>query len=854
MRVLLKLIFKEIDSRRGWTVVFILSLSLGLSALSTLELLRTSFQQQFENTARDLFGCDLKISSLDPLSEYLETILKEELPQGSQTTRKTSFDTMVKFGEGFQLVRVHGVEPAWPLYGQFEAEGYTGENWREEFFDSPSVIVDPQLATILYLHSIQFLKIGRVQFKVLGVARKSTNVANINIKISPELFIARKFLKNTGLLEMNSRAVYECVIKLPPNTLSTVDQGDLRSKLDVTQKGKRRLRMVDLDKDVSRVNEALKWFKKYLGLIGMIALLLSVCGTSVLHATFLKSKIPEIAILRVQGLSRTKTYLIQILKLALLGAIASIFAVLLSFAMIELISQILVGLFPANLEIRLSLIYFLTILIPGISGAVIPCLPALRYLRDIKLSGLLSGNNLKVKENVGRDWFLVISLLVVVIWIYLLSSFQAGSFKYGLIFTLCVLGASLILIFVGKLWMKSASGGFYKGRFNLSFTILDLSRTPTTSLVSLTSIGLSVLMICILPQVESNLRSIIFSRSSKIPDFFLFEILPEQVVELQNFCKAEGIQLTAPVPMIRSELTKVNSLDLIHYLDRPNGPGSATGFGEMLLRRGANLTYQEDDQPSSSSKIVEGKMGFSSNSDMPEISLERRFAEKLKLSINDVLEFDIQGLPYKGRVINLREVRWNSYEPNFFIQGAKKDLQDYPASFLATITANANTDRFKIHLKLLENFPNFSSVDLQATLRQVLDVLSKLAFGIYFLALITLICGFVVLFSITHFEVNSDAWKWNLLRVLGASPARLRTLVMLRCFLISGSASLTAFFLSYPISYILWSGLFRNIEIEFQLRNPLILTIMIPIFTMIIGYLVSLGISRQKPATLFSSV
>ena len=306
--------------------------------------------------------------------------------------------------------------------------------------------------------------------------------------------------------------------------------------------------------------------------------------------------------------------------------------------------------------------------------------------------------------------------------------------------------------------------------------------------------------------------------------------------------------------MIRSELRKINSVNLSDYLEKPGGPGSNRGFGEMLLRRGANLTYREDDEPGSSAKIVSGKASFSRSSDMPEISLEKRFAQKLGIEINDVLEFDIQGLPYKGKVVSLRKVRWNSYEPNFFIQGAMKDLKNYPASFLATITDNTQGDPSKMHLRLLENFPNFSSVDLQATLRQALDILSKVAYGIYFLAFVTLICGFVVLFSITHFEINSDAWKWNLLRVIGASRAKLRYLVMLRCLLISGSASLTAFCLSYPIAYILWNSLFQNFDFDFQLKSPLIFVFMIPISTMLIGLFVSNGILKQKPASLFSSV
>jgi len=854
MKAILQLVFKEALSRPGWALLFILSLSFGLCGLSTLELLKSSFQKQLQENARDLFGADIIISSPGPLPDHLGAVLKKQLPEGYITTRKTSLNTMVKIGERFRLVRVHGIEKNWPFYGKLEADGYQGENWRNQFHESPTVLVDPQLASLLKSKGIKNLKIGKQKFQILGTARKSNGVANLDFRLSPELFIARSFLENTGLIAFGSRVRFQCSIKLASGEITGSESKEIYRKIRRAQIGGRTIRVRDYKSAMNRANQALKNFETYLALIGMIALLLSVCGTSVLHANYLEERIPEIALLRVLGLSKPKTYLVQILKLAVFGVLASMIAILLSVGIVQMMTKVVADILPGGLAPSLSPSLFLAVLLPGVSGAVIPCLPALRSLEGIRISGLLSGSTLSESKSSWRDGIFLLSLLVVLLWIYLLSSFQSGSLKLGAIFTLCILCASLVLALVGKLLMKISSEGFHLRRFTFSYTLLDLSRTPTSTLLSLVSIGLSTLMICVLPQVESSLRANIYSKINKIPDFFFFEILPEQVDELSLFCEKEGILLSNPIPMIRSELTKINSINLRDYLKEYKSSNPQSRYGDMLLRRGANLTYRKNDQLGPYEKIVEGKKEFGSDSEFPEISLERRFAQNLGLKINDILEFDIQGLEYKGRVVNLRKVRWNSYEPNFFIQGSEKDLQDYPSSFLATISVKPGFDRFQIHSKILERFSNFSSVDLQATLKQVMMILSKIAYGIYFLALVALICGFVVLFSITHFEIYREAWKWNLLRVLGASRGKLRALVMLRCFLLSGLASLTAFCLSYPISYVLWKSFFKNFEFDIQLTNPLIFTIFIPFCSTLVGLLVSREILRQKPASLFQSV
>ena len=66
-----------------------------------------------------------------------------------------------------------------------------------------------------------------------------------------------------------------------------------------------------------------------------------------------------------------------------------------------------------------------------------------------------------------------------------------------------------------------------------------------------------------------------------------------------------------------------------------------------------------------------------------EISLEEGLANTLGIAIGDVLNYDIAGSQFRAKVINLRKVRWDSMQVNFFVITAPGLLENYSASISA---------------------------------------------------------------------------------------------------------------------------------------------------------------------------
>ena len=68
-----------------------------------------------------------------------------------------------------------------------------------------------------------------------------------------------------------------------------------------------------------------------------------------------------------------------------------------------------------------------------------------------------------------------------------------------------------------------------------------------------------------------------------------------------------------------------------------------------------------------------------------EISVEQKYAKSLEIDLNDELEIEVGGVPILAKVVNIRRVRWTSFQPNFFVQMQPGVLDQAPKTFIATL-------------------------------------------------------------------------------------------------------------------------------------------------------------------------
>ena len=149
--------------------------------------------------------------------------------------------------------------------------------------------------------------------------------------------------------------------------------------------------------------------------------------------------------------------------------------------------------------------------------------------------------------------------------------------------------------------------------------------------------------------------------------------------------------------------------------------------------------------------------------------MEVRYAKRLGYEVGDVLGFDVQGLTVESRIVNLRQVKWNNFQPNFFILFQPGVLEEAPKSFLASVSGVPLEQKPLLQNGIVQQFPNVSMIDVARLVERILQLTRQLSFALQFMAILSIVAGLVVVFSIARHEVHTRIREINLLKVLGGS-------------------------------------------------------------------------------------
>ena len=262
-----------------------------------------------------------------------------------------------------------------------------------------------------------------------------------------------------------------------------------------------------------------------------------------------------------------------------------------------------------------------------------------------------------------------------------------------------------------------------------------------------------------------------------------------------------------------------------------------------MLFRSFNLSYRE--HLSSAETILSGR---DLSPGKPEVSLEERFARRLGLKIGDSLVFDVQGVRVEANVVNLRRVRWTSFQPNFLILFPEGVLNDAPKTYLASLPPLPENQKLEIMDKVAQEFPNISAIDIRSTVERGILLMEKMRWALNLMAGISLFSGLLVLYAIASRQAETRRWDLNLCKVLGAQRRDLYLMQLTEFFTLGLASASFGCCLSVALSWALGKWIFDRFKMDFSVLLYSILgTIAL---TILVGWLGSLIVFRSRPAEL----
>lgn len=807
---LLRIIIGELKNHPRFTLLFILNLSLGLSGFIALDVFRNSINHTLKQKSKSVLGADFGISARRPISADERNTVKSIIGKENPESRMTEMFSMVAGPSGTsKLIQIKAIEKNYPFYGEMELakQGNIGASSTGDLHNGLSAWVYPEILIQLGAKVGDQISIGEAKFTITDVVDHDS-AAGLSTNMAPRIYISHSNLATTNLVQPGSIAWHSYVFMVPGIRSAELEEvrRSVFQKLDDPQ-----VRVYTHENVSETLGRLLSYLNDFLGLTALAALFLAGVGTGFLFRSYLRSKIREIAILLTLGLSRTKAlglYLFQLISLGLLSSLLAIgFGLILIPALKGLTKDLLP--FPVQFSLDVQTLFFALLL--GTIGSALICLPLLSQIRSIRPSILLNEG-----ERTKSNWSLItfFSLLPGLLGFWGLAVWQAHSLQIGSLFVGLFLGSGLVLgLFAWLLFYSLERVAKFRSN-SLRWAIRDLSRYNLATLSCFLSLGLGILLLNLIPQIQASIAEELKSpEKSKLPSLFLFDIQEEQIEPLKAVVKRNEVTLDEVQPTIRARLLAVNG----KTFDKGKGRGekslSREEEREMRFRnRGFNLSYR--DRMYESETLLKGddfSGPYEENAgSLPGISMETRFADRLGLNLGDILTFDVQSIEVKGIVQNIRKVKWNTFQPNFFVRFQTGVLEAAPKTFLATVPRLSNEQKIKLQNDIVREIPNISMVDISRVIDRLYTISEQMSWALQFMAVLCLIAGFVVLYSIASHQARAREWDIGLLKVLGAKFHEVRALFLWQFALIAFFASILGLASSLVVSYALSAVLFDS--------------------------------------------
>ena len=802
-----RLAWRESRSPRR-IALLVAAVSAGVAALVAIESFTANLQASVREQSQALLGADLAMGSASAFSPAAEATLDAIAAQAgpaTQRARTISFSAMayVSRTTGTRLVQVVAVDGGYPFYGEMKTDPPGA--WAR-LAPGGGVVVDPSLLLALDAKVGDVLSLGDAHFPIRAAVLNVPGDVGVRTAFGSRVFMAARDVAATGLLGFGARARYEAFLRLPPAAQPQRLADRYKPALAAE-----RVTLRTVSEDQESLNASLSRMGRYLGLVGLIALLLGGIAVASASEALLRRRIETIGVLRCLGATGRQVFAAYLLQARAMALAGSLVGAAIGVAAQALLPRVLTGLLPVavvafspswsaiawgiGLGVTVALLF-----------AALPLL-AIRHVSPLVVIRRAVEGRIPLRSDPAR----MAAAAALVAATVAIACMQAPTWRAGFGFAAGV-GVALVALW-GAAWVlartvrRSVPAHWpYVWRQGLA----NLHRPANQTVVVVLAMGFGAFLLDTLYVVQDNLLGQLrVDTSAERPNVVLFDIQEDQRAGVEDRIRQAGLPPREPVPIVPMRIQSIKGVDVSRIL-APVSVGA--GRGRWAVRREYRSSIRDALAPTETTvggqrwKAGEWRSPADPSAPIP-VSLEAGVAKELEVKVGDEIVWDVQGLAVRSRVAHLREVDWARFEPNFFVVFPEGPLDAAPKSFVTLSRIEDPGRRARFQREIVEAFPNVSVVDLTEIQKALEEVVGRVAVAIRFMALFTLAAGAVVLVGAVAAGRDQrlregallkalGATRRQVLRILFAEYATLGLLAALVALLLSGAAgwALTRFF------------------------------------------------------------
>ena len=733
------------------------ALALSVAALTSVTFLSDRLHQAFEKDARKLLAADMIIQSDLPLPEIYE---KQALAQGFRIAKTVVFPTMAANGELSKLVSLKAVSSAYPLRGEIKLQKNRGE------LKANQVWIDPALLTSLHLEIGDQLELGEKSFEIVDVIVRELDRGAGFMNFAPRIMMREQDLAATELIGLGSRVSYRLLVAAPLDdslklSVEKISAFEAWVKSEIAKQDLKGIRVENIENGQPVMRKTLERAEKFLSLVALLTAMIAAVGVALTSQRYATKQSEVSAVWRCLGASQSQILWMHAEKFIVTAILAGMIGVGLGWLSHSLLTYWVGGLilndlpqaslWPAVWGVFVSLSLFF-----GFSWPPLLALSKVSPIRALRKDYFVNAASVWQSALFGLICFSSLLLWVskdIKLAAIVLGAFIAASFIF--------LGLGYVLSrYIGQ-WLV----GVGRLKLGMRFAALKLLGAPFMTALQVAALGIALMSLLLLIVVRNDLLSTWQSSVPKdAPNRFLINIQTTQKDAVINELKAANGSRTIDIyPMVRGRLIQINGKNV-------NSSDFDQENAQRLVDREFNLSYSN--VLPSHNKIVEGSWFGDAKDNPAQVSMEQGIMKTLRLKLGDRLTFDIAGQTYEVVITSARKLDWNSMRVNFFAIMPQALLQDAPQSWISAYRQlpDVNED-----MKLVAQYPNLTVVDIDATLVQIQEVLSKLSMAIQLLFGFALVAGILVLAAALASSQERRMKEAAILKTMGAGKSYLLT-------------------------------------------------------------------------------
>ncbi len=777
LRLAIKFLLREFA--QGELRLLILSLIIATASLSSMGFLIHKINDAMNDHASQLNGAQLSLKSPHKISPvWLNKATRLHLQQAEMRV----FPSMLVVNETFKLAQIKAVSDNFPLQGELLIKPY-GQSAAQSLKAPPvgTIWLDRRLSDYFQLtdkpdtQSQSRVELGEALFQATGIVTRVPGQSSSLLHLAPTAIINLADLHKTATVQAGSRIDYIYFFSGTTKQL-TAWKHWLKPRLQGSQ------RLITGVEDIRAVNASLKKAADYLSLAAILTVFLAAIAITINVIRYGRSHYKNQAIMLCLGCREKQLLWIELFKLLLTGLFSTLIGLLSGYLVYSMILLLVKDL----IREPVASFYMAPAWLAMASGLLLLFSISLANLMQLKkISPMSLIRNTGISGNMAGKFFYLLGLsgLILLSWLY------TSDLKLTIIFYSSILFAALILYFIAAGLLSLVINKAEQYHWINRLTLLNLKRHKPEALLQISSFSLIFALLIIIVLLRTELLHKWQQQfPQQTPNHFVINIQSYETADFKRFLKQHTIHTSGLYPMVRGRLVSLNQQPVKTVI-----PESARNHN--ALNRELNLSVSTKDW-SNPALVLQ-----------PQISIEESLAKALAIKKGDKLGFQIGDQTVAGIVSAFRKVKWDSFEPNFYIIFSPGVLENYPMSWMGSFYL-APENKHLLNT-MLEQFPGVTIIEVDEVLKEVQFIINKISQAIEIIFLFVLLAGMLILASSISATLASRLYENAVIRTLGASARQLRKCLWIEFTIIALLSAFMAIVLSETAIYILYQQIFN---------------------------------------------